>query len=258
MAKQQTLIIFLLFACGIVQAESTQKNYDNHASIEETTGFLSGAVIGGFAAGPPGAIFAASIGAILGENWNSNEREKDNLEISLHETNLLLTAANMELNSIQKQYEIVQSELDQYKNSPATLLPASINIRADMNCCDDTTTSIHFRSGQSNIEPHYEEQLKSIANLVKKMIHVRVEITGYADRNGDTNTNFDLSNRRTKSVKSFFNREGIENTSIVTVAYGETRPVQATQNFESDFFDRRVMVRLRNKDRSMLTQTPEN
>ena len=107
MAKKQTLIIFLLFACGIVQAESTQKNYDTHVSTEETTGFLSGAVIGGFAAGPPGVILAASIGALLGENWNSNEREKDNLEITLHETNLLLTAANTELNSIQKQYDLV-------------------------------------------------------------------------------------------------------------------------------------------------------
>ena len=51
---------------------------------------------------------------------------------------------------------------------------------------------------------------------------------------------------------------GIDNTLIATLAYGETRPLQLVQNFETDFFDRRVIVRLRDSSQSMLTQTPDD
>ena len=90
------------------------------------------------------------------------------------------------------------------------------------------------------------------------MTSAKVEITGYAHRNGDAVHNLTLSRQRSESVKSFFTEHGIDNASIATVAYGETRPLQPTQSFESDFFDRRVIVRLRDNSKSMLSQSPDN
>jgi outer membrane protein OmpA-like peptidoglycan-associated protein len=68
--------------------------------------------------------------------------------------------------------------------------------------------------------------------------------------------NLNLSKQRSNSVKAFFNRMGIQNSEITTVAYGETQPVQPSQSVESDFFDRRVIVRLRDPSKQMLTQSP--
>jgi len=93
--------------------------------------------------------------------------------------------------------------------------------------------------------------------LAKQMPSVNVEITGYADRNGDAQENLRLSRQRSDSVKQFFGKMGIGNSSISTIAYGETRPVQTTQSFETDFFDRRVMVKLRDSSKQLLTQTPD-
>ena len=84
-----------------------------------------------------------------------------------------------------------------------------------------------------------------------------IEITGYADRNGDPDLNLSLSRERSNSVKQFLSDKGIDNSSIKTIAYGETQPLSSTQDFESDFFDRRVIVRLRDNSASMLTQNPD-
>ena len=117
--------------------------------------------------------------------------------------------------------------------------------------------SLNFRSGSSAIEAHYEEQLTSLIKIAEQMPTASVEITGYADRNGDPDLNLRLSRERSKSVERFLNSKGIQSSSIKTIAYGETQPLHSTQNFESDFFDRRVIVRLRDNSASMLTQTPD-
>jgi outer membrane protein OmpA-like peptidoglycan-associated protein len=70
--------------------------------------------------------------------------------------------------------------------------------------------------------------------------------------------NLILSKKRSDSVKTFFNRMGIQNSAITTLAYGETQPVESNQSFESDFFDRRVIVRLRDSTEQMLTQSPDD
>ena len=258
MIKKLSLILSLIFTCNVVQAENNQKNHRDYAPIEETTGLLSGIIVGGFAGGPPGAIFAASIGAVLGENWNRNKIERNGLETALQNSELKLSNKNSELETLREQYEATLAKLDQYQNIQPTMLPASLNRNTEVGCCGDTVASIHFRTGKNNIEPIYEEQLLSMVGLIKQIPNISVEITGYADRNGDSKMNLELSNQRSDSVKSFFLEKGVEATSISTNAYGETRPVDVSKNFESDFFDRRVVVHLRNKNQSLLTKIPEN
>ena len=85
-----------------------------------------------------------------------------------------------------------------------------------------------------------------------------IEITGYADRNGDADANLRLSQARTASVKSFIERLGVDDATITTVAHGETQPLHATQSVETDFFDRRVIVRLTDTSQQMLTDSRED
>ena len=249
------LSIFLI--CTGVRAESVTEAQHIQTSLYETTGFLGGIFIGGITGGPPGAIIASGIGALLGENWNEYKESKSKLEVALNDANDLVSAKTNKLELLQKQYDLAQVEISQLKNSRPSIMPAYQNASSNLDCCQNIVTSIYFRSGQSNIEPHYEEQLISMVDLIKKIDNVRVEITGFADRNGDDSKNLDLSNRRTNSVKSFFNERGVEHNIITTLAYGETKPLKVSQTVESDFFDRRVVVRFLSNNRSMLTRLPD-
>jgi sortase system peptidoglycan-associated protein len=270
MLKKLSLVLLVSVAATAVHADTKRANYENPASAEETSGFFSGAILGGLAGGPPGIIIGGAIGALIGEGWNAKERVGD-LQASLYQSQLQIEQSQLELaalreeasaieeehQAIEEKYQIAQMELDRFRSEPPRILPAFLPTQAAVVCCNNTALSIHFRTGSNNIESHYEEQLESLAKLADQMTNATVEITGYADRNGDANQNLQLSRQRSDSVKQFFNAKGIRNSSITTVAYGETRPLQSTQSFESDFFDRRVIVRLRDTSQQMLTQTPD-
>ncbi len=254
MIKQTSLALLFSVAAATAAADTQRADYQNPASPEETTGFIGGAVLGGLAGGPPGVIIGAAFGALFGDGWHAKS-EVSNLQANLVESQLQLAALREETQALQKEYQITQQKLDEASRSPRTY-PVTLSLPATP-CCDNTVLSLNFRSGSSNIEPHYEEQLRSLINIAKRMPAASVEVTGYADRNGDLDLNLRLSRKRSTAVKEFLNSKGIQNSSIKTIAYGETQPLHADQSFESDFFDRRVIVRLRSNSNSMLTQNPE-
>ncbi|MFL2855669.1 MAG: sortase-associated OmpA-like protein PdsO [Pseudohongiellaceae bacterium] len=257
MVEKFSFLVILCFAAGSAVADTSGANYDDPPSKEETAGVISGAIIGASVGGPPGFVVGASIGALLGEGFNAKGQIKD-LQASLFEAQLQLVAVKDELDLIEQEHQIAQIGLDKFRNVPSQVLPAFLSTQPAIACCDNTVVSIHFRTDSNNIESHYEEQLEGMANIAVQMTGAKVEITGYADRNGDAVHNLTLSRQRSESVKSFLTEKGIDNASITTVAYGETRPLQPTQSFESDFFDRRVIVRLRDNSKSMLSQSPDN
>lgn len=254
MIKQASLALILSISTGSALADSSRANYQTPPSIQETTGAVSGLVIGGLVGGPPGAVLGGALGALFGEGRLAKAQVGD-LQASLYSSQLEVAAAREEAQRLQHDYQLAQQELNDFKTNRAQVLPANLTVLSDP-CCDNTVISLHFRTGSSAIEPHYEEQLTSLVDIAKQMPTGSIEITGYADRNGDSDLNLRLSRERSTTVKQFFNRMGIQNSSIRTVAYGETRPLQSQQNFESDFFDRRVIVRLRDSSTQMLSQSP--
>lgn len=256
MYKQITFILLLGISAGTASADTQRANYQNSASAEATTGYLSGLAVGGLVGGPPGAIFGAAVGAMLGDGFFVRKRANI-MRVELYESQLQVAALRDEALLTQQQLRLAKAELDRVKTSTARVIPASLSITSASPCCDNTVLSLHFRTGSSAIEPHYEEQLAGLVRLAKQMSAANVEITGYADRNGDADMNLRLSRQRTASIKQYFNRMGIQNSSITTVAYGESQPLRASQSFEADFFDRRVIVRLRDPGKQMLSQLPD-
>lgn len=256
MYKRISLILTLSLAASTSLAGTERANYGEVSSPEETIGFFSGMAIGGAAGGPPGFVIGAAIGALMGDGWNAKRRVGD-LQADLYASRLETDVIREETIALQREYRLAQQELNKLRSETPQVLPAFFTTQVVEACCDNTVLSLHFRSGSSVIESHYEEQLTSLVKLARKMPTASVEITGYADRNGDADRNLALSRARTDSVKQFFNRSGFQNSSINTVAYGETRPLQPAQSFEADFFDRRVIVRLRDTSKQMLSRTPD-
>jgi len=179
------------------------------------------------------------------------------LRAELYEAQLLVAAAEDQMNTMRREYARTEAERQSRRDSQPQLLATNIVTPVAGACCDNTVLSLYFKTGSSEIESVFEEQLQSVVRIAEQMPTASIEITGYADRNGDANANLALSRQRSAAVKQFFSTHGIDNSSITTVAYGESQPVEPSQSFEADFFDRRVIVRLRDSRQNMLSQSSE-
>lgn len=244
------LSLTLALASTTASADTRRASYDQRqASAEEATGFVSGAAIGGVLGGPPGAMAGAVIGALVGDGFNVRQRAGD-LQAELY-------AAQLESAQLHENYQVALQELEQLR-SGARVLPAYLPDGNSAIEFDNTALSVHFRSGSREIEAAYGTQLMGLVKLAQQLPTAEIEIIGFADRNGDAQQNLELSRQRSSAVQEFLNANGVSNASITTIAYGESRPLHDSQGFETDFFDRRVEVRLRDSSQSLLTQSAES
>lgn len=257
MSKFLSSIVLLGVVSSTAIADTERATYGSSPSKQETTGFVSGVALGALAGGPPGAILGGAIGALFGDGWKARG-EVSALQIDLVQSQAAYAKLSRENEEINRQYKLALAQLDNARTQTPQYLNATHTPNSLSDCCDNTGLSLHFRSGSSKIEPQYTEQLSGMAKIAELLPTTRIEIIGYADRTGDADMNLSLSKQRSDSVRQFLNRIGIQDSSITTIAYGETQPVQATQSFESDFFDRRVIVRLKDTSKQMLTQNPDN
>ena len=256
MVKNISLLLILGLIATTASADTHWADYGGTPSMEETSSTFVGLAIGGVAGGPPGAIVGAAIGALFGEGWMA-KKNVGNLQADLIASRMRNNVLRDETESLQREFLIAQQEINRMRNTTTKIIPATLAVSPIEPCCDNTVLSMHFRSGSSEIEDHYAEQLASMIRLVEKMPTSSVKIIGYADRNGDATRNLELSRQRTNVVKQYFNRMGVKNSAITTLAYGESKPLQMIQSYETDFFDRRVMVRLIDSNQQMFSQTLE-
>lgn len=204
---------------------------------EQLIGLGSGAAFGAIVGGPAGAVIGAIVGGIAGTAMGQEQHIK-----SQDEEMVELAARNTELERISQRYnqsqiEIarLQQEMIEQSIERNTLEQRQIDLALEMN--------VHFRTGSATIEPHFEEQLVELAELMKQAPEVKWELSGYADRRGDSLKNYNLSQQRVEAVRVYLEQRGVEGSQIFASAYGDQEPLKVEQNFEGDFFDRRVTLR---------------
>jgi outer membrane protein OmpA-like peptidoglycan-associated protein len=118
----------------------------------------------------------------------------------------------------------------------------------------DSELVLHFRSGSSTVETLYADDLKKFVALVQAMPDAIVQIYGFADRRGDQTDNLWLSQERVQSVEKALRDLGLRNFAYETTAQGEGKPLTATDSFENNFFDRRVVLRLRRESAAIASR----
>lgn len=216
------LALSMTFATSINATERTDQEIEN-----EVIGASTGAVIGTIVGGPVGGVVAALFGIIMADGVN-NKNDIENMTAKLDRRDSQLVA--------------LTNEFDQLKQKNQVQL-VSMDTQIER-VTQETESNVQFRTGSYQIEDHFKPQLDLMAEGLIKNNELTVSLSGFADRRGDDTYNQALSEQRVLSVKQYLFDKGVKKEQIISKSFGESNPVVANQTFESDFFDRRVVMRL--------------
>src|ERR1700675_1273604 len=189
------------------------------ATPHEPIGFVTGGVIGAFAAGPVGAVIGAGLGTWLG---NRVHRAGDAAKAEA-------TAAALQTDETELQAE--KSAL--LKDKTARLddltekVEAAQKVRDGSEVLDGLQGDVLFRTGSAEITPEIAHQIQVLAQAVAKSPALKVRVDGYAAPRGTVDSNLKLSEDRANAVRDLFLAAGISDDLLEVNAYGKSQSVAA-------------------------------
>lgn len=208
---------------------SEQQNKQEE-SYSEVIGLGSGAVFGAIVGGPVGAFVGAFSGTLLGTTIHQEEELKEN------QANLATLRSDLrELDKVEAENATLTARMDWLSDENERLKQAQVNRLLAM--------TVQFRSGSSKIENHFANQLNELSQLLKSDPNLSVDLSGYADKRGESKANMVLSQQRANQVKAYLIAQGIDEARLTTYAFGDSKSISNKQDFEGNFFDRRVMLK---------------
>jgi outer membrane protein OmpA-like peptidoglycan-associated protein len=115
---------------------------------------------------------------------------------------------------------------------------------------NEYSKSILFDLGKATIRDKSNDELKSIAGIMKEYPETTFHIEGHTDRSGSAKFNQKLSEKRAASVRDYLsNNGGISNDRITSKGYGEADPIATNKTAAGRQKNRRVEVSLeKNRD----------
>ena len=173
--------------------------------------FTSGAIIGGAAAGPIGAVVGASLGAVMGERS--------------HKKSEALAARRAEAALLASEVETLNSSL------------TSIESKAG-----EVGSTVQFRTGQTAVRDNDRARIAKLGALVAGLEDVRVRVSGYADSRGDDALNLSLSQERAEMVARELEKAGVPKERMIIEAMGE-RFASSEALADDQAFERCVEIR---------------
>ena len=104
-----------------------------------------------------------------------------------------------------------------------------------------------FATGSATLEPASQDQLASVAAILKAYPKVKVRIGGYTDNTGDAAANLKLSDARANSVMGELVKLGVEPARMDAKGYGEEHPVASNDTDAGRQQNRRISMRVTEK-----------
>jgi len=84
---------------------------------------------------------------------------------------------------------------------------------------------ILFKSSSADIDPESAGTLNLLADAARSCGNVRITIAGHTDATGSEERNMTLSEARARSVASYLARKGVDQAQLVSIGFGETKPI---------------------------------
>ncbi|WP_420838914.1 OmpA family protein [Aliiroseovarius sediminis] len=104
---------------------------------------------------------------------------------------------------------------------------------------------ILFATDSSQVGPALQSDLRAVAQNLRAYPNSVVEVVGHTDNVGNADYNLALSKRRAASVASVLLSNGVPSSRVVTIGYGEDRPVASNLNEYGRQQNRRVEIIIR-------------
>jgi outer membrane protein OmpA-like peptidoglycan-associated protein len=260
---------------------------DNNNSNSNATenymypGMGVGAATGTLIAGPAGFLVGGVIGAIVGSNQAVTQDSEDRLQ-QQNDIAISPAVANTAIEDKKSTEHLADISPDSYSASSGTNTPAddsvqvaqlgTINTIADDNLnpqqetlmnilVTDLSLDVYFRTGSTEIEKFYPARLAAIADLINTMDKLELHLDGYTDRRGNQSQNLSLANKRLDKVRQQLINAGVEDSRIISKAFGEAKMKSSAGDLDAYTFDRRVVIRFErtvdSADKTMTTALSE-
>ncbi|HEV7611661.1 MAG TPA: OmpA family protein [Steroidobacteraceae bacterium] len=229
------------------------------ATPHEPIGFVTGGVIGAFAAGPVGAVVGAGLGTWLGNRVHrAKDATKAEATVAALQTDEseLRTEKSVLLNEKKALVETNRSLTAQFDDLTRKV-EAAQNARAGgSEVLDGLQGDVLFRTGSAEITPEIAHQIQVLALAVAKSPELKVRVDGYADPRGTVDTNLKLSEDRANAVRDLFLAAGIAGEALEVNAYGKSQSVAA----DSDGYalERRVRLTVQAQGSAAVAQAAAN
>ncbi len=195
--------------------------YDPYTGEKEVSKTTKGAAIG--------AGVGVAVGLITGDS--SSERKKRAL--------LLGAAGGLAGGAVGNYMDRQEAKLrTQLQGTGVSVTRSGDNIILNM------PGNVTFQTNSSDINANFYQVLTSVAIVLKEFDKTIVEVAGHADSTGADDKNMALSQRRASSVSGYLGAQGIDGQRLITIGYGETRPIGNNDTTEGRQQNRRVEITL--------------
>lgn len=104
--------------------------------------------------------------------------------------------------------------------------------------------NITYQTNSSDLNPGFHQVLNSVALVLKEYDKTLIEVAGHTDSTGDGAYNQGLSEQRAYSVSRYLIGQGVASARVLTIGYGESRPVASNDLEEGRARNRRVELTL--------------
>ena len=231
------LTVSPVFASSYEKTQQAQAEQESSAQLKEEIGFGTGMVIGAVLGGPIGAFITGIAGNMIAKNMNATDKI-DNL------SNAYKKEQQNNATSLARYQEKIEQAEQSYQ---AELLALEQNYQAASQLqAQNLLMSLQFSTGSSEIKSHYQEQIASLARIVQQSPNLTLDLSGYTDKQGSDELNQAISLARINAVKNALIDLGVKADRISLFAFGEQQPVVASVDKEVSFYDRRVVIKLKN------------
>ena len=104
--------------------------------------------------------------------------------------------------------------------------------------------NVTFATNSTDIQSNFYGVLDSVSLVLKEYEKTVIEVAGHTDNRGSDAYNQSLSERRAVSVGQYLGSQGIQQMRLITVGYGESRPIADNASSAGRQQNRRVELTL--------------
>lgn len=200
--------ILILIACA--PQTNTQKGATYGAAGGAVAGAIIGQVIGG---DTEGTLIGTAIGAAVGGAGGAavgNMMDKQEAEMRQ-------ALADSEAAAIRREGNLL-----------------AISLRGD----------VTFDTDSAVVRPGLYSEINRIASILIKYPMTVIQVEGHTDSTGSESYNMDLSGRRAEAVRNLLIQRGVESSRILTMAFGESKPIASNETNYGRAQNRRVEIKV--------------